>query len=87
MTATSRTRRTGLKARAITLIRRTHAAAATVSKALGYRACSGIIASHVATGRWIHVHVYFPLDEALYAGLRTYKGTSHLLRTSYSEAA
>lgn len=57
-----------------------------------YRAQHGgdpikVWAQHRTTGHWIHVHVYFPLDEALYAGLRSYKGTSHLLRTSYTEAA
>lgn len=44
-------------------------------------------AQHRTTGRWIHVHVYGPIDEALYAGLRTYKGTRHLLASSYQEAA
>lgn len=44
-------------------------------------------AQHRTTGRWIHVHVYFPLDEALYAGLRTYKATQHLLPALYAEAA
>lgn len=28
-----------------------------------------------------------PIDPALYAGLRTYKGTHHLLASSYAEAA
>jgi hypothetical protein len=28
-----------------------------------------------------------PIDEALYAGLRSYKGTRHLLASSYAEAA
>lgn len=135
----SRTRRTGLKARAITTIRRTHHAAMTAPRALQCRTLSGIIAVHVdngrliktgdfleriggsdlpdgqkswfgrfvkkaykaqhghdpikvwaqhrTTGHWIHVYAYFPLDEALYTGLRSYKGTQHLLRTSYSEAA
>ena len=127
MIAATRTRRNTLRTAAIT------------TKALGYRTLSGIIASHVATGRlirtgdflariggsylpdgkqswygrhvkkayiaatghaplrvwaqhrttgkWIHVHVYGAIDEALYAGLDSYKGTQHLLRTSYSEAA
>jgi hypothetical protein len=44
-------------------------------------------ARHRTTGRWIHVHVYGPIDECLYAGLRTYKGTQHLLASSYTEAA
>jgi hypothetical protein len=38
-------------------------------------------AQHRTTGKWIHVHVYGPIDEALYAGLRSYKGTRHLLAT------
>lgn len=127
MTAATRTRRNTLRT------------AARTSKALGYRTLSGIIASHVTTGRliktgdflariggsdlpdgkqswfgrhvakayraatgreplkvwaqhrttgrWIHVNVFGAIDEALYAGLRTYKGTQHLLRTSYTEAA
>ena len=44
-------------------------------------------AQHRTTGRWIHVHVYFPLDEALYAGLRNYKGTRHLLAETYARCA
>jgi len=44
-------------------------------------------AQHRTTGRWIHVAVYGPIDEALYAGLRTYKGTRHLLTGTYTEAA
>lgn len=139
MSATARTRRTGLKARALTHIRRTHTAAMTASRALQYRTLSGIIASYVATGRliktgdfldrvgggdlldgqkawfgrhvakayraatgrepirvwaqhrttgrWIHVHVYFPLDEALYVGLQSYKGTQHLLADMYARCA
>jgi hypothetical protein len=39
------------------------------------------------TGRWIHVCIYTPLDLALYEALRSYKGTQHLLATSFSEAA
>jgi hypothetical protein len=38
-------------------------------------------AQHRTTGKWIHVHVYGPIDEALYAGLTSYKGTRHLLTT------
>ena len=127
MTAATRTRRNTLRT------------AARTTKALGYRALSGIIASHVATGRlirtgdflarvgggdlpdgkqswfgrhvkkayraqhgreplkvwaqhrttgrWIHVNVFGAIDEALYAGLWSYKGTQHLLRGTYSEAA
>lgn len=44
-------------------------------------------AQHRTTGRWIHVAIYSPLDLALYTALRTYKGTRHLLASSYSEAA
>lgn len=61
--------------------RRTNTAARTAIKALYYRAISGTI------GRWIHVHVYGPIDEALYAGLNSYKGTRHLLASTYTEAA
>lgn len=42
---------------------------------------------HRTTGKWIHVFVYGPIDPALYAGLRTYKGTRHLLPALYAEAA
>lgn len=44
-------------------------------------------AQHRTTGHWIHVHAYGPIDEALYEGLFTYKGTQHLLASNYSEAA
>lgn len=44
-------------------------------------------ARHRTTGKWIHVHVYGPIDEALYEGLFAYKGTRHLLASSYTEAA
>lgn len=44
-------------------------------------------AQHRTTGKFIHVHVYGPIDEALYEGLFAYKGTRHLLASSYSEAA
>jgi hypothetical protein len=127
MNAATRTRRNTLRAVAHT------------TKALGYRALSGIIAAHVATGRlirtgdflnriggsdlpdgqqawygrhvakayraahggeplkvwaqhrttgrWIHVNVFNPIDRALYAGLRTYKGTQHLLADTYARCA
>ncbi|MFD9630073.1 hypothetical protein [Streptomyces violascens] len=42
---------------------------------------------HRTTGRWIHVYVYAPTDPALYAGLRSYKGTRHLVAVELSEAA
>jgi hypothetical protein len=44
-------------------------------------------ARHRTTGRWIHVAAYSPLDPALYAALRSYKGTRHLLASDYAEAA
>ncbi|MGW0577745.1 hypothetical protein ACWD25_17625 [Streptomyces sp. NPDC002920] len=44
-------------------------------------------AQHRTTGKWIHVLVYGPIDDALYTGLRTYKGTRHLLAGLYAEAA
>lgn len=42
---------------------------------------------HRTTGHWIQVFVYAPTDPALYAGLRTYKGTRHLVAVELSEAA
>jgi hypothetical protein len=42
---------------------------------------------HRTTGHWIQVYVYAPNDPALYAGLRTYKGTRHLVAVELSEAA
>jgi hypothetical protein len=44
-------------------------------------------AQHRTTGKWIHVHVYGPIDEALYAGLTSYKGTRHLLTVTSLEVA
>lgn len=60
--------------------------------AKAYRAATGgdalkVWAQHRTTGKWIHVHVYGPIDPALYAGLRSYKGTQHLLCGTYTEAA
>ncbi len=60
--------------------------------AKAYRTATGseplkVWAQHRTTGRWIHVNVFGPIDPALYAGLRTYKGTRHLLASSYTEAA
>lgn len=60
--------------------------------AKAYRAQHGgdavrVWTQHRTTGKWIHVHVYGPIDEALYAGLRSYKGTRHLLASTYTEAA
>lgn len=42
---------------------------------------------HRTTGKWIHVFVYGPIDQALYTALTTYKGTRHLLAGTYAEAA
>jgi len=44
-------------------------------------------ARHRTTGKWIHVHVYSPIDEALYVGLRSYKGTRHLLADTDARCA
>jgi hypothetical protein len=60
--------------------------------AKAYRAQHGrdplrVWAQHRTTGKWIHVHVYGPIDEALYVGLRSYKGTRHLLASNLTEAA
>jgi hypothetical protein len=60
--------------------------------AKAHRAATGaeplrVWSQHRTTGRWIHVACYGPIDEALYAGLRTYKGTRHLLASSYQECA
>lgn len=60
--------------------------------AKAYRAATGgnplkVWAQHRTTGKWIHVYVYGAIDPALYAGLRSYKGTRHLLASSYTEAA
>lgn len=57
-----------------------------------YRATHGgdplkVWTQHRTTGRWIHVHVYGPIDPALYTALTTYKGTQHLLASNYAEAA
>jgi hypothetical protein len=57
-----------------------------------YRAQHGgapikVWAQHRTTGKWIHVHVYGPIDEALYTGLRSYKGTQHLLADTYARCA
>jgi hypothetical protein len=60
--------------------------------AKAYRAANGgeplkVWAQHRTTGRWIHVNVFNAIDEALYEGLFSYKGTQHLLASNYSEAA
>ncbi|MDX3314659.1 hypothetical protein P1S61_37530 [Streptomyces sp. ME08-AFT2] len=60
--------------------------------AKAYRATNGgdsvkVWTQHRTTGKWIHVLVYGPIDSALYAGLRTYKGTQHLLADTYARCA
>lgn len=60
--------------------------------AKAYRATHGsdpvrVWAQHRTTGHWIHVNVFGPIDEALYTGLQTYKGTRHLLAADFTEAA
>lgn len=60
--------------------------------AKAYRTATGceplkVWAQHRTTGRWIHVAVYGPIDPALYAGLRTYKATQHLLADTYARCA
>jgi hypothetical protein len=42
---------------------------------------------HRTTGRWIHVHVYSPLEPALYEALTTYKATRSISRAALVEAA
>jgi hypothetical protein len=44
-------------------------------------------AQHRTTGKWIHVFVYGAIDPALYAGLRSYKATQHLLADMYARCA
>lgn len=60
--------------------------------AKAYRAATGseplkVWAQHRTTGRWIHVNVFNPIDPALYAGLRSYKATQHLLADMYARCA
>ncbi|MFM9635957.1 hypothetical protein [Streptomyces turgidiscabies] len=60
--------------------------------AKAYRATHGtspirVWAQHRTTGKWNHVYAYNPIDQALYTGLFSYKGTSHLLAADYAEAA
>lgn len=61
--------------------------------AKAYRAANGgavpvrVWAQHRTTGKWIHVFVYGPLDQALYTALQTYKATRNLLAANYQEAA
>lgn len=60
--------------------------------AKAYRAANGgdsvkVWTRHRTTGRWIHVLVYNPIDQALYTALDTYKGTRHLLADTYARCA
>ncbi|WP_060888047.1 hypothetical protein [Streptomyces caniscabiei] len=60
--------------------------------AKAYRAATGseplrVWAQHRTTGHWVHVMVYGPIDEALYTGLHSYKGTRHLLAADYARCA
>lgn len=61
--------------------------------AKAYRAANGgqgaprAWVQHRTTGRWIEVYLYAPTDPALYAGLRSYKGTRHLAVVELSEVA
>ena len=60
--------------------------------AKAHRAATGTDAprcwvQHRTTGKWIKVFVYGPIAEALYTGLRSYKGTRHLLTVTTTEAA
>ncbi|MDX2759112.1 hypothetical protein [Streptomyces europaeiscabiei] len=60
--------------------------------AKAYRAANGteplkVWAQHRTTGRWIHVNVFGVVDDALYAGLFSYKGTQHLLADTYARCA
>ena len=60
--------------------------------AKAYRAANGgdavkVWARHRTTGKWLHVFAYGVVDEALYAGLFSYRGTQHLLASNYAEAA
>ncbi|MDX5569799.1 hypothetical protein PYK79_49925 [Streptomyces sp. ID05-04B] len=60
--------------------------------AKAYRKATGreplrVWAQHRTTGKFIHVMVYGPIDDALYAGLRSYKATRHLLASNFAEAA
>ncbi|MBE4796137.1 hypothetical protein [Streptomyces caniscabiei] len=60
--------------------------------AKAYRKATGteplrVWAQHRTTGRWIHVFVYGPIDDALYEGLHSYKATRNLLAANFTEAA
>lgn len=60
--------------------------------AKAYRAANGaeplkVWARHRTTGRYVHVNVYGVVDDALYAGLQSYKATRHLLADMYARCA
>ncbi|MDX2697600.1 hypothetical protein [Streptomyces ipomoeae] len=61
--------------------------------AKAYRTATGseplrVWAQHRITGRYVHVFVYGPIDDALTTGLATYKATRHLTdRNLYAVAA
>ncbi|MEH0627770.1 hypothetical protein [Streptomyces stelliscabiei] len=60
--------------------------------AKAYRAATGseplrVWAQHRTTGRWIHVNVFHPIDDALYEAAASYKGTQHLLADTYARCA
>lgn len=44
-------------------------------------------AQHRTTGKWIHVHVYAPIDPALFEALHTYKATRGIVATDYARCA
>ncbi len=60
--------------------------------AKAYRAANGgdtvrVWTQHRTTGKWIHVFAYNPIDDALYAGLYSYKATRNLLADTYARCA
>jgi hypothetical protein len=60
--------------------------------AKAYRAANGgeplkVWAQHRTTGRFVHVNVYGPVDDALYTALDSYKATRHLLADMYARCA
>lgn len=60
--------------------------------AKAYRAATGseplrVWAQHRTSGRWIHVNVFHPIDDALYTALHSYKATRNLLAATYTRCA
>jgi hypothetical protein len=60
--------------------------------AKAYRKATGtepvrVWAQHRTTGKWLHAFAYGVVDDALYTGLFSYKGTQHLLAANFTEAA